>query len=93
MTYRCSRPWGTRCIVQTDGLIGGLAQPTAQGASELAQTLGVPHLTVMDRQTDSAAQGGGSQWPLRAGPTKMPVPARVHPKQQADPSQPLGAGL
>ena len=51
MTYRCSRPWGTCCIVQTDGLIGGLAQPTAQGASELAQTLGVPHLTVMDRQT------------------------------------------
>ena len=55
MTYRCSRPWGTRCIVQTDGLIGGLAQPTAQGASELAQTLGVPHLTVMDTVLGSLA--------------------------------------
>ena len=79
--------------MQTDGLIGGLAQPTAQGASELAQTLDVPHLMVMDRQTDSAAQGGGSQWLSRAGPTEMPVLARVHPKQQADPSQPLGTGL
>lgn len=93
MTCQCSRPWATRCIVQTDGLIGGLAQPTAQGASELAQTLDVPHLMVMDRQTDSAAQGGGSQWLSRAGPTEMPVLARVHPKQQADPSQPLGTGL
>lgn len=92
-TCRCSRPWGPRCIVQTDGQIGGLVQPTARGASELAQTLGIAHLTVMDRQTDSAAQGGDSQWPSRAGSTEMPMPARVHPKQQAASCQPLGTGL
>lgn len=29
-TSLCSRPGGTRCVLQTDGQIGGLAQPTAQ---------------------------------------------------------------
>ena len=67
-TSPCSRPWGTHCIVQTDGQIGGLAQPTAQGAPGLAQTLGIPHLMVMDRETvlprevaPSGRQGLGPQ--------------------------------
>lgn len=36
--------------MHTSGQIGGLAHPTALGASGLAQTLGIPHLMVMDRQ-------------------------------------------
>lgn len=37
--------------MHTNGQIGGLAQPTALGASGLTQTLGIPHLMVVDRQT------------------------------------------
>lgn len=37
--------------MHTRGWIGGLAQPIALGASGLAQTLGIPHLMVTDRQT------------------------------------------
>lgn len=37
--------------MHTNGQFGGLAQSAALGASRLAQTLGILHLMVMDRQT------------------------------------------
>nr|XP_058901978.1 GTP-binding protein RAD isoform X1 [Kogia breviceps] len=89
-TSPCSRPWGTHCIVQTDGQIGGLAQPTAQGAPGLAQTLGIPHLMVMDRETvlprevaPSGRQG--------LGPQRRPCRPMCVPRSSLSPA--CGAGL
>lgn len=81
-------PMGTHCVVQTGGQIGGLAQPTALGASGLAQTLGVPHLMVMDRQCCPGKwfPGAVKGWAHRggyAGPCASQAAAGAKPTRQA----------